>query len=110
MCSERRLTMIVLHIPLLLLVAGQCAQAGKFIPVSPQQDSRSGKHLHRYITNQCSESGSFWATRVWIRILPFSREGIERTGKMLAKLILIQNFFAKNYILIIKRSFKILMF
>jgi hypothetical protein len=48
------------HIPLLLLVAGQCAQAGKFIPVSPQQDSLSGKHLHRY--SQCSGSVSFWTS------------------------------------------------
>jgi hypothetical protein len=49
MCSERRLRMTVLHTSLLLLVAGQCAQAGKFIPVSPQQDSLPGIHLHIHI-------------------------------------------------------------
>jgi hypothetical protein len=61
MCSELRLTMRVLHIPLLLLVVGQCAQAGKFIPVSPHQDSLSGIHLHLYIT-------SFFATNIHILV------------------------------------------
>jgi hypothetical protein len=51
MCCELRLTMTVLHIPLLLLVVGQCAQAGKFIPVSPQQDSLSGKYSQFFATN-----------------------------------------------------------
>jgi hypothetical protein len=44
-------------------------------------------------------------SEVWIRILPFSHKGVERTEIMLANKILIQYFLAKNLIFIIKHIF-----
>jgi hypothetical protein len=45
-----------------------------------------------------------------IRILPFSRKGVERTKIVLAKLNFYKTFLAKNSILIIKPSWKLLIF